>query len=99
MCGAIFVDAEFERMLRTILGEKWKRISPAARKKLLTNDWEFGIKRTYDDSDNKWTVTVPVEAFQKHGIDRLGSIRGDKYKFKVSHNEVPMKANQLEFGR
>ena len=23
MCGAIFVDAEFERMLRTVLGDKW----------------------------------------------------------------------------
>lgn len=91
MCGAIFVDEAFETMLRCTLGDKWKRMSTSSRKTLINNEWEFGIKRLYDDSNKEWNVTVPVEAFAK----------GFKFggRFDDKKGQVPLKAGQLKFGQ
>lgn len=89
MCGAIFVDEAFENMLRASLGERWRRLSDASKKTLMNNEWEFGIKRLFDDSDNEWSVQVPLEALS-HSRFKLN--RWDDEK-----GEIPMKEGQLKF--
>lgn len=97
MCGAIFVDEAFKGLLKLTLVEKWEALSEKAKQTLMNNEWEFGLKRLYDDSNREWSVTVPVEAFQRRSIaDRF---RRDRKRFNSTSGEVPMRAGQLKLGR
>ena len=90
MCGAIFVDEAFENMLRCALGDRWKRLSISSKKTLLNNEWEFGIKRLFDDSNREWNVTVPREADSK-GI-RMP-------RFEDRNGRPSVKSGQIKFGQ
>lgn len=90
MCGAIFVDGAFEAMLKTTLGDKWQRLSDESKKVMMNKEWEFGIKRLFDDSQKEWSVQIPPEA--------LSNSRFKRNKFDEK-GEVPMKGGQLKFRR
>jgi len=91
MCGAIFVDEGFEKMLSTSLGDKWKRLSATSKKMIVNNDWEHGIKRLFDDSDREWNVTVPAEAFRNRPF------KLHPYDQKGGDSSPAMKDGQLKF--
>ncbi|KAF2835264.1 actin-like ATPase domain-containing protein [Patellaria atrata CBS 101060] len=65
MCGAIFIDQEFENMVKLTMGKMWAKLSRGSIKTMMNNEWENGIKRKYDDSDRKWNVVLPAEAFPR----------------------------------
>lgn len=91
LCGAIFVDEQFIKLVKQALGSKWEKTSEASRKMMVHNEWENGIKKLFDDSDKDWTVTVPPEAFDSRGIKL--------HRFDDKNAEVPLKSGQLRFGR
>jgi hypothetical protein len=76
LSGAIFIDQAFESFARTRIS-RWDGLPLRDKSKVLSNEWEFGIKRTFDgfeseDSDEEersWTVQLPPRA-----IDRLHAL-------------------------
>lgn len=86
MCGAIFIDEQFEAQVKRTLGKRWTQMSPASRKRVVDSQWENGIKRNFDGSDEEWTVALPADVFSRKDILlRRDSVRG----------EVPVKNGQL----
>jgi hypothetical protein len=63
LCGAIFVDQAFKKLVRLKFGGKWAKISPKSVERLMNDDWEHGIKRDFKDKDKdaKWSVQIPSE--------------------------------------
>lgn len=95
MCGAIFIDEAFEKMLRSTLGDKWKRLSATSKKTMMNNEWEHGIKRLFDDSTREWNVAVPTEAFPNN---RFKLHPNDK-KGKPDHGIPDIKSSQMKLQR
>ncbi|KAH8725385.1 hypothetical protein GQ44DRAFT_826515 [Phaeosphaeriaceae sp. PMI808] len=62
LCGAIFIDNEFERLLRSSVGtRKWDRLTMDEYSRVMETQWERGIKRQFDSTKRymNWTVDVP----------------------------------------
>lgn len=62
LCGAVFLDQDFEELMQQMVGEgAWNNISPANVKRMMNNEWENGIKRGFDGSERTWNVTLPYD--------------------------------------
>ena len=62
LCGAVFLDEDFEILLKQALGnEVWNKIEPNSLRRIMHNDWENGIKRGFDGRPRSWLVTLPYE--------------------------------------
>ncbi|RYP72951.1 hypothetical protein DL769_004351 [Monosporascus sp. CRB-8-3] len=58
LCGANFVDQEFELLLKNRVGARiWKSIPLHQYKKAMNDDWEHNIKKT-SDTDKTWTIDL-----------------------------------------
>jgi hypothetical protein len=79
LCGAIFVDERFQEMIQDRLASRWEKLTDRSKRRLMNNDWEFGIKRSFDADPSKvWTVQLPPEAIPRvGGVHRLSRRRGD----------------------
>jgi hypothetical protein len=79
LCGAIFVDEKFESLIQNALRSRWDRLTASSIKRLMNNDWEFGIKRSFDGDPSKiWNVQVPPEAVPRfNGLHRLDKKKGE----------------------
>ncbi|KAJ5643003.1 uncharacterized protein N7484_005510 [Penicillium longicatenatum] len=53
VCGGIFIDEDFTVQCRNRIGRKWSGFSPADRKAILTNEWEYSIKPSLNDTSRK----------------------------------------------
>jgi hypothetical protein len=96
LCGAIFLDEEFEKFIRQVIGKKWTELSQGSIKKLMNNEWENGIKRSFDDDEKKtWTVTVPVEYFSSLTF----RTRISRHPLDNNSGEVPMSSGQFSLSR
>ncbi|KAF2814349.1 uncharacterized protein BDZ99DRAFT_437244 [Mytilinidion resinicola] len=63
MCGAIFVDQEFQNFLRgTLSPRRYDKMTPTQLKKVMNDEWEHGVKRGFDDSEREWEVRLPADA-------------------------------------
>jgi len=62
MCGAIFVDQRFEEILRGRLKRRWDNMSTEQIKKVMNNEWEHGIKRSFVNDERSFDVQLPAEA-------------------------------------
>jgi hypothetical protein len=62
MCGGIFVDENFEAVMRSALGKRWGKLKPEQIKKVMNDEWEYGIKRAFNNQDKDWEVRLPTEA-------------------------------------
>jgi hypothetical protein len=94
LCGAIFLDEEFEKFIRQLMGKKWMELSRSSIKKLMNDEWENGIKRSFDDDEQKtWTVTVPVEYFSSFRT------RMSRHPLDKSNGDVPMSSGQFHLTR
>ncbi|KAF2193120.1 actin-like ATPase domain-containing protein [Zopfia rhizophila CBS 207.26] len=60
LCGAVFLDQDFEALMEQLLGDFWQ-IGDNAMKRIMNVDWENGIKRGFDGSERNWNVTLPYE--------------------------------------
>lgn len=89
MCGAIFIDEQFEAQAKRSLGKRWTSISPSARKQVLDSQWENGIKKNFDGKEQELTVTLPAEAFSKTDV-LFGLGRRDSKKV-----DLPIKNGKL----
>lgn len=58
LCGAVFLDDDFEKMIAQQLGDAWNVPEPVKRE-FLDAQWENGIKRAFQDQDKKWKLTLP----------------------------------------
>jgi len=62
LCGAIFLDAAFEKQIRTMISaDDYEDLGSRAKRKMM-NDWEHGMKRSFkidEPEDVKWHVDIP----------------------------------------
>ncbi len=62
LCGAVFIDEAFTAILRPVIGhQKWARMSAESQHRLLHDEWEDGIKPTFDGLPRTWQLTIPFE--------------------------------------
>lgn len=62
LCGAVFVDDAFIKLLERKMGKSsWAKMTPASRKRILNDDWEHGIKRQFLGQERTWTIQYPFE--------------------------------------
>ncbi|KAF2463832.1 uncharacterized protein BDR25DRAFT_297413 [Lindgomyces ingoldianus] len=73
LCGAIFIDNEFECFMRLQVGPMdWDSLSSNHRERVMDREWESGIKRPFDPKKRiKWTVDIAAlgRSFAFSGYD------------------------------
>ena len=56
----MYLDEAFESHMRTMMGAKaYDSLPLNSRKRLLSQDWEYGMKRLFTGGDKEWTVDLP----------------------------------------
>jgi hypothetical protein len=73
LCGAIFLDENFVRLVESKIGAaEWRRYSRKAVRKFLNDQWEHAIKKEFDaddeDSYGAWTVQLPSAGSTQSGV-------------------------------
>jgi hypothetical protein len=64
LCGAIFLDQDFEALLKKKIGEPlWSSIPPADLKRMINLSWEHCIKQQFEGQTRDWTVDLPYQLF------------------------------------
>jgi hypothetical protein len=58
LCGAVFLDDDFEKMIAQQLGNAWD-VPESVKRGFLSTQWEHGIKRTFEDQDIRWNLQLP----------------------------------------
>ncbi|KAH7385573.1 hypothetical protein DE146DRAFT_759800 [Phaeosphaeria sp. MPI-PUGE-AT-0046c] len=72
LCGAVFIDDEFEGFLQSEVGRrKWASLNSDLRRRIMTSQWEHGIKRQFENTvaSRKWVVDI-------FGVDSYAFTRG-----------------------
>ncbi|CAI7672421.1 unnamed protein product [Penicillium discolor] len=90
LCGGIFIDNAFERIVKARLGRRWEKISQNGIKELLRGEWEQSIKRGYkpQNAEKEYAISIPAEAFENTGLDdtsREPHIQKGRIHFKGLH--------------
>ncbi|KAJ5782153.1 hypothetical protein N7457_003927 [Penicillium paradoxum] len=90
LCGGIFIDNGFERIVKARLGRRWEQISQNGIKEILRGEWERGIKRAYkpQNAEKEYAISIPAEAFAQTGLDdtsREPHIKKGRIHFKGFH--------------
>lgn len=70
LCGAVFLDQDFEDLMKQLVGDAWNA-SEAAVKNMMNTQWENGIKRGFDGQDKTWQLTLPYECVQRGALPHL----------------------------
>jgi hypothetical protein len=67
LCGGIFIDQDFEVIVKNRLGRQWDKLSRVGCKELLKGEWELSIKPQFNPtgSSKEYLVSIPAEAFDK----------------------------------
>lgn len=64
LCGAVFVDEAFWDVLRQKFGNaQWFKMKAETRNRLLHDEWEHGIKPSFDGRERTWKFNVPFECY------------------------------------
>ena len=64
LCGAVFLDQEFEAFMRQRFGEAWN-VPDSVIKGFINAQWENGIKRSFEGQDKTWKITLPHECVER----------------------------------
>lgn len=73
LCGAVFVDEEFEVMLRKKFGSaRWKKLKDTSKKHLIETEWEHMIKPEFDERPKTWEIRVPFECIDLEQLKQNG---------------------------
>ena len=60
LCGSVFLDANFQKYIETIVGEdQYYSIKETNRKKMM-RDFEYGVKRTFSEKNDQ-TYSVDLK--------------------------------------
>ncbi|KAI0453565.1 hypothetical protein F5B21DRAFT_525719 [Xylaria acuta] len=72
LCGATFVDTAFESLMKRRVGSKsWESMEIPAIRKMMNNEWEHGIKKDFDGSQEKYSIDLPKR--NKRGQINIGA--------------------------
>ncbi|KAH6856361.1 hypothetical protein B0I37DRAFT_425624 [Chaetomium sp. MPI-CAGE-AT-0009] len=84
LCGAVFVDEAFLELLKQKFGETaWNKMEAQTRHRFLHDEWQHGIKPTFDGRERTWSFNVPFEC-----ID-LNSMKGKALpKVKLTASDI-----------
>jgi hypothetical protein len=99
LCGAIFLDEEFSRKLRSWINkDKLRLLTPQRKRKLLTDDWERVLKRDFtSNEDRDWPISIPQDWQERNAPKAKASRNFIKNAFKskpqdpIPTQEVSMK--------
>ncbi|KAF2726578.1 hypothetical protein EJ04DRAFT_517742 [Polyplosphaeria fusca] len=64
LCGAVFLDQDFEELMKQIVGDAWD-VPEHVIKRIVYAQWENGIKRGFDGQDRTWNITLPYECIER----------------------------------
>ncbi|KAF2651441.1 hypothetical protein K491DRAFT_637347 [Lophiostoma macrostomum CBS 122681] len=96
MCGGIFVDENFEKLLQRKLDKRWEKLRPEQQKKVFNTEWEYGIKRSFENDNREWEVRLPAEAIGHS----LGTFRRKASKrVDLSGHDVKLSKGSLKLTR
>ncbi|KAF6790673.1 Hsp70 family chaperone [Colletotrichum sojae] len=75
LCGGVFLDEAFIKLMKRKVNERnWNSLPAGEVKKLLNGDWEHGIKQQYEGQEQEWPVELPVT--QQKGVNiRRGLVK------------------------
>ncbi|KAI0547884.1 hypothetical protein F4679DRAFT_597111 [Xylaria curta] len=60
LCGATFVDKAFESLVERRVGYRaWKEMKTSEISKMINSEWEHGIKKDFDGSQDKYRIDLP----------------------------------------
>lgn len=59
VCGAVFLEINFENLLRTYLGAETLNALPLENLDGIINDFESGVRKVFDGEERAYKVTVP----------------------------------------
>jgi hypothetical protein len=95
LCGAVFLDEEFDRRLRGWVGKKKVAgIGDQAYQRLLDDNWERVLKKRFDGSDRDWSFPIPSEWEKKSLRSRfLGKKSGQAT---ISHAELTLTVDDIK---
>ncbi|KAK4154993.1 hypothetical protein C8A00DRAFT_13902 [Chaetomidium leptoderma] len=69
LCGAVFVDEAFLKVLKQKFGGKaWDKMKAQTRCRLVHDDWEHGIKPTFNGQKQTWVINMPFECIDLKAI-------------------------------
>ncbi|KAF6835704.1 Hsp70 family chaperone [Colletotrichum plurivorum] len=75
LCGGVFLDEEFIKLMKRKVNERnWNSLPAEEVKKMLNGDWEHGIKQQYEGQEQEWPVELPVTR-QKVDTSRRGLVK------------------------
>jgi hypothetical protein len=62
LCGAVFVDEAFLEVLKLKFGmQAWDKMDAETRQRFVHDEWEHGIKQTFDGRERTWVFKMPFE--------------------------------------
>lgn len=64
LCGAVFMDQDFEALMEQLVGDAWDVPSSAIRD-MMNAQWENGIKRGFNGQTKDWNIRLPHECVKK----------------------------------
>ena len=64
LCGAVFLDQEFEALMKQVVGDAWN-VPESVIKTFMNSQWENGVKRGFEGQDKSWKITLPHECVEK----------------------------------
>ncbi|RGP77335.1 hypothetical protein FLONG3_4570 [Fusarium longipes] len=60
LCGGVFLDEGFIRLIKSKIGQfNWTSVSKLEGKKFLNDEWEHGIKHQFENQKRTWPVYLP----------------------------------------
>lgn len=72
LCGGIFLDQDFEALLRNRIGNKiWDQIPHSEIRKTMVLNWEHGIKQQFDGTPRDWTIDLPPQCSKRGEYPRI----------------------------
>ncbi|KAI3324387.1 actin-like ATPase domain-containing protein [Xylariaceae sp. AK1471] len=98
LCGAAFLDEHFEAFLKRLVGDtSWNKMNGSDIKKMMNDEWEHGIKCTFNGEQRAYSVELPSRAQRapvKFSSDQLRTIF-DKNVFRI-HDLVNRQIKAIE---
>ncbi|KAH7170827.1 hypothetical protein EDB81DRAFT_909517 [Dactylonectria macrodidyma] len=60
LCGGVFLDEEFIKLIkRKVTSNAWNELGRAEQQKLLNDGWEHGIKPQFENQPRTWAIDLP----------------------------------------
>jgi hypothetical protein len=63
LCGAVFLDQDFEVLIKQLIGDAWN-VPEGVIKGMMNTQWENGVKRSFEGQDKTWRITLPYECVE-----------------------------------